>query len=201
MKLLFWIILSSFLIFANKSFGQVNKGKELVYNTCDFTTDGSGKSFGIKLRIPIPCTWEKVSDTRNICFAYFHDPKLLLSFTLTINKAEGSFSKEQVEETLTPEAIHELAIEEGGKSGVGRKVYIDGYPFTEITFLHREEVPIGIFFLKSVAYVTTYKDIVIALNFSAGDSQNKNKAVSLFENYKMLFKVLATKIQILNQSE
>ena len=57
MKLLFRIILLSFLIFANKSFSQVNKGKELVYNTCDFTTDGNGKSLGIKLRIPIPCSW------------------------------------------------------------------------------------------------------------------------------------------------
>src|ERR1017187_7160202 len=103
MKLLSRMILLSFLIFTNKSFSQVNKGKELVHNTCDFTTDGNGKSLGIKLRIPIPCSWKKVSDTRNICFAYFHDPKLLLSFTLNINKADRSYSKEQIEETLTPE--------------------------------------------------------------------------------------------------
>lgn len=170
-------------------------------NQCDFKTDGTGKSLGLKIRLYVPCTWNQSDGERPHIvkkFSYNAGVNSAIS-TLTINKMPAIPSKTEIDELFTQKGLKELC-EDNATFISGRKLKIDGQDCGEITFKMTRKATVGTIYLYSLQYYLFYKDKMIILGYSAG-STTDDKAKEMFDNYKTLFKGLAGKTVLLSKWE
>jgi hypothetical protein len=190
------------LLFLSSSVFAQDSPSTFWKDRCDFKTDGTGKSVGLKLKLSVPCKWDQTDGSRAHTlkkFAYN-----LGSFSaievLTIKKLPGELSKSEIEIFFSSDGLKELCSEVGTFIS-GRKVTIDRLPAGEIEFrMDREDDPVGNFYLYNLYYYIVYKDNLIVVAYSIG-SKSAETARKHFEEYKTLFKGLASSSVILSQWE
>mgnify|MGYP003488129010 FL=1 len=170
-------------------------------NICDFKTDGSGKSLGLKIKLSIPCIWKQQDGDRpHVIKRFFHssDSNLLASI-LTIRQMPNKPSKEDVREMFTQSGLKELC--KGlGEFISGRKVIIDGLDSGEIAFKVTREHPVGTLSFYTLQYYFVYEDKMIVLSYSV-NSETDKRAKEAFEKFKTLFRGLAGKVVFISQWE
>jgi hypothetical protein len=199
MKLLPVLIL--LCLFYN-SFAQSTPNTDLD-NTCEYKTDGTGKSLGLKIKINYPCSWQQSDGQRP------HRIKNI-NHGLDINSGTASIgfsvypmptirSNEEIDEMLTQDYIKE-SVPDGATLISGRKIKIDGLNSTEVEYKIIREMPLGTLYTYNLVYNIYYKDKLILVSYGVGSSSN-DKALAKFEEYKTLFKALATMTIIISQWE
>lgn len=197
MKNTFIILL---LIFSNSIVGQ-DSASTFWKNRCDFKTDGTGKSLGLKIKLSVPCAWNQADGDRPHVvkkFSYNAAGNSAIS-TLTVNKMPAIPSKAEIDELFTQQGLKELCADYGTFIS-GRKLKIDGQDCGEITFKMTREATVGTLYLYSLQYFIIYKDKMIVLGYSVGSSTD-DKAKGIFEDYKTLFKGLAGNTVLLSKWE
>lgn len=171
-------------------------------NHCDFKTDGTSKSIGIKIKFSYPCSWkQEEGDRPHIVkkFTYNLGKGKSLIQTLTIKKMIGEPSKNEIAEMYTQKGLKEIASKVGTFVS-GRKLKLDGIDCGEIVIKMKRESPIATFYIYIIQYFLVYKDKVINLSFASG-AISENLARTTFATYKILFQALASNTVILSQWE
>jgi len=180
-------------LFLHISFSSYSQDTPATFwqNRCDFKTNGTGKSLGLKIKLSVPCAWKQADGERPHVikkFSYNSGTNTAVS-ALQINKMPTIPSKAEIDEMFTQEGLKELG-ESLGTFISGRKLKIDGLDCGEVAFKMTREHPVGTVYLYSLQYYFIYKDKMIILGYSAG-SMTDEKAKTMFENYKILFRGLA----------
>ena len=184
-------LLIGFLIFTQTVFSQETPAT-FWNKRCDFKTDGTGKSLGLKIKLSVPCAWKQADGERPHVvkkFSYGFSGGSSVMQTITITKMPQTPSKAEVDEMFTQNGLKELG-ESLGTYISGRKLKVDGLDCGEITFKMKRENPVGTLYIYSLHYYFVYKDKMIVIGFSAGSTSDETSK-SIFENYKTLFRGIA----------
>lgn len=179
-----------YLLIANYCFSQETPAT-FWNNRCDFKTDGTGKSMGMKIKLSVPCEWKQADGERpHIVKKFLYNSGAISTIaTLTITKMPGTPTKSEIAELFTQKGLKELTGDLGTFIS-GRKLKVDGLDCGEVAFKMTRESPISTLYLYNMYYYFIYKDKMIVLGYAAGSS-NDEKAKTMFDNYKTLFRGLA----------
>jgi hypothetical protein len=190
-----------FLFFTQSVFSQETPAT-FWDNRCDFKTDGSGKSMGLKIKISFPCLWKHVEGEHPHVvrrFSYGLKEAISLVQTLTIDRFPKEQSQVEKEYFFSEKGFKELA----GKTGTyisGRKITIDGLDCSEITTKIKREHPLGTFYGYLLQYYIIYKDKLILIAFAI-NSKSDESSKSAFELYRPLFQGIAGTTIVLSKWE
>lgn len=119
--------LLALLFFSPPAFSQKTP-ITFLEDRCEFKTDGSGKSVGLKIMIKYPCSWSQADGDRPHVlkkFSYKLGSGKTLAQSLTIIQLATEPSKQEIAETFTLAGLKEL-VSTTGTFVSGRKVKIDG---------------------------------------------------------------------------
>jgi hypothetical protein len=169
---------------------------------CEFNTDGTGKSAGLKIKLSYPCAWTQADGDRPHVvkkFSYNIGEGKSIIQSLTITKMPGEPSKKEIAEMFTQEGLKELASGTGTFVS-GRKLKIDGIDCGEVIIKVKRESPVATVNMYFLQYYLIYKDKIINLTFVAG-ALTESEAKTLFTSYKTLFQGLATNTVIISKWE
>ncbi|MEO5991801.1 MAG: hypothetical protein ABIP68_09215 [Ferruginibacter sp.] len=171
-------------------------------NRCEFKTDGTEKSAGLKIKLSYPCSWTQADGDRPHVvkkFSYSFGKGKSVIQTLMIKKIPPELSKKEIDEMLTQEGLKEIASAIGTFVS-GRKSKIDGLDCGEVVINFRYESPVATVNVFIIQYYIPYKDKMINLSFAAG-ALTEIEAKELFSSYKTLFQGLASNTVILSRWE
>ncbi len=170
-------------------------------NLCEYKTDGTGKSIGLKIKLSIPCQWTQADGERPHVvkkFTYILDTATIIQ-TLVITKLSQAPSKAELDNQLTQVGLKTLC-KDLGVFISSKRIKVDAVDGGEIVFKTIRENPVGTIYGYSILYDFFYKDKIISIIYGLG-SANDEKAKTLFENYKTLFRSLSSKTIFLSQWE
>lgn len=193
-------ILIGLLFLSNSIFGQ-DSASVFWRNRCDFKTDGSGKSLGLKIKLSVPCAWTQADGERPHVvkkFTYVAGKSSAIS-TLTIKKMPDVPSKAEIDELFSQKGLKDFC-DDNSTFISGRKIKIDGQDCGELTFKMTKEATIGTLYFYSIEYFLVYKDKIIVLGYLVG-STSDDKASKMFEDYKTLFRGLAGSTVLISKWE
>jgi hypothetical protein len=205
-----YTIIIFLLLFFNYSFSQVLP-ESIWENVCDYKTDGTGKSKGVKLKISYPCDFVQKDGDR---------PHVVKKFVF--NKNDNGFgiyfSIDSLPTKPTNSELEDMFSEEGAKQyflqlanglkqqGIdatfisGRKTRIDGINCIEVIYKGTGETNVARFKQYVLYYLIPYKNKFINLIYSIG-SQNESSVEEVFLDSLIYLKVLASKTVILSKWE
>lgn len=192
-----------FLCFFNAHiFAQVSPSS-FYADLCEYKTDGSGKSMGLKMKFSVPCGWEQADGDRPHIvtkFSYTFSEGESIGEVISVNKMPATLSKKEINALYTKDGLKELSDGLGGTFISGRKLKIDGLDCGELTFKMTRQHPVGEIYIYSLYYYFIYKDKMIFLSFWTR-SLEETTTKELFEKYKILFQGLAGHTIFLSQWE
>jgi hypothetical protein len=160
-------------------------------NRCDFKTDGTGKSMGLKIKLSVPCDWKQADGERPHVvkkFSYNSGVNTAIS-TMTIYKMQVTPSKAEINEMFTEAGLKELSADLGTFIS-GRKLKVDGLDCGEVAFKISREHPVSTLYLYNMYYFFVYGDKMIIIGYATGSTTDE-KAKTMFDDYKTLFRALA----------
>lgn len=171
-------------------------------NRCEYKTDGTGKSLGLKIKLSFPCKWTQAEGDRphvvqKFSYGFQEGKSIIQGFTIT--KMPAELSKKEIADMFTQSGLKELASATGTFVS-GRKLKIDGIDCGEVIIKLKRESPIATIYLHFIQYYIVFKDKLINLSFAVG-SKNEIETKKLFDDYKTLFQGLATNTVILSKWE
>lgn len=160
-------------------------------NRCDFKTDGTGKSMGLKIKLSVPCEWKQADGERpHVVKKFLYNSGVTSALgSLTITKMPATPTKSEIAEMFTQKGLKELT-EDLGTFISGRKLKVDGLDCGEVAFKMTRESPISTLYLYNMYYYFIYKNKMIVLGYATGSSDDE-KAKTMFDSYKTLFRGLA----------
>ncbi len=171
-------------------------------NLCDFKTDGTGKSAGLKIKLSYPCMWlaedgERPHVIKKFSYGIGNESSLVQVFS--IHKMAAELSKKEIEAKLSQNGLKGIANSIGTFIS-GRKLKIDGIDCGEIIVKSKKESPIATVNIYNLYYYIIYKDKTIILSFAVS-ALKASEAKSHFTIYKTLFQAIATKTIFLSKWE
>lgn len=94
-------------------FSQLNP-TQLSSELCSRETDGKGNSNNLKIKLTVPCNWEKtVSNQPNIVFNYDYKTTGLVRVTLTITKMPSEVTDAEIKSHFTLEGLKTIGSSSG----------------------------------------------------------------------------------------
>ncbi len=190
-----------FLFFTIKGFSQPSPST-FWKDRCSFSTDGTGKSLGLKIKLSVPCKWIQTDGERPHIVKNFSITPLegsLIIETLSVNKIPTELTKEEIAETFSQIGLKNFCVNLGTFIS-GRQIKLDGVDCGEAIVCKTSDNPIGRLTIYSLYYFVYYKDKLIILAFSA-KSKQESISKKLFENYKNLFHNLAAVTVLISKWE
>lgn len=135
---------------------------------CEFSTDGTSKSLGLKVKFQHPCSWEETKSNSPTCIKKFQT-----------ETKDGIAVVQQIEistpaEPLTPERFKEMLAAEEMKKQVsvygmflwGRRMKIDGKDCGEVAQKTIKTVSGKKYFMYSVAYRILHNGKLVSIVFA-----------------------------------
>ena len=168
---------------------------------CDFVTDGTGESKGLKIKIKFPCDWDATPGDRPgviKSFSFKITDSVYSYITLNIIKEKEITSKYK-DNALKPEEIKK-SFQQAGEFISYRMTKIDMLDCAEVVFRAKVETPLGEIMMDNLGYLFFYKDFQIFLTYTVG-AVDSNIAKKYFEKSNLIFKLLATKTVVISQWE
>jgi len=170
-------------------------------NQCDFKTDGTGKSMGLKIKLSVPCAWTQADGERphvvkKVTYS-LNDATIVQ--TLLVTKLPDAPSKTELDNQLTQAGLKTLS-KDLGTFISGKRVKVDAVDGGEVVVKATRDAPIGTFYSYLIFYDFFYKEKIITIIYAIGATSDE-KAKSLFDSYKTLFRSLCTNTIFLNQWE
>lgn len=188
----FFLLLLALIIFSNLK--SQNKSDII----CEYLTDGSGKSQGLKIKVFYPCEYEINDGERPHIVKKFSTQKGQINIMLTINKLPQRLSEKEAKLLLSDESLKDMGNDLGTVLSV-RRTNIDGFTSGEILFDAINNKPVGNIYSKNLLYFFIYDKYYIQLTYSCLGLENKKLAEENFTKFSLGFKGLASKTIVLNQ--
>jgi hypothetical protein len=172
-----------------------------------FTTDGSGKSRGLRLRIEVPMSWTGRDGLRpNIVQIFVSEAgRGLESVLLQIREMPldpgVEFSRTELEEVVSdPSLGPELLAGIGATELCSRRTTLDGLPARAVYSRGMSDLPGGQLDQISVFYVTAVGRNMVLLNASVGDQVGQPDALlARFQRFHTIFNLVANSLVIENR--
>lgn len=184
---IFWLSLS----------GQ-GRTDEFINTQCEYFTDGKGKTFGIKMKYNVPCSWDSVVDTRPFLIkshAYKIADSGILASGVIITKMPNKATV-QDKQNIFKDSWAKSILKAGEMISV-KKVRIDNYDWAEYVFIASVNAPQGEVHEFATAYYTLFEDKGIMVMYKAM-STDLGIGALLFIDYLELFRTLASGISVYN---
>lgn len=169
-------------------------------NLCSFETDGTDKSVGLKVKVKYPCNWSIGEGDRphNVKkFSYTFGDGKFINYVLTIKKIGFTPSKSDITEMFSLKEMKESYKDYGAFQSY-KKCFIDGQNCVEVVIKKKNENPGATNYLYIIQYLIMYEDKLITLGFSVG-AKSETESNTLYSEYNVLFKSLATNFVILSK--
>jgi len=171
---------------------------EFVRYRQKFVINGEGKSRGIKLQIQYPSSWASLEAERpNILRKFISERGRGSQYATVLVKllppAERP-TKREIEEIFSASGIRDL-VPPGGNFISGKRISFDGLPGAVVTFTLTADRMGQQFKLRSLMYMTFYRDNIVTLHFSTKDDD------MTFMRFEPLFRLMANSTVILSQYE
>lgn len=179
----------------------INEFKEFTKgNYYQYSSNGEGKSLGIKFTVKYPTTWKSTEGDRP------HIPQKFMgkyeSLIIYINKINDTvFSQETVNLIYTREGLQQLlGVDSFIKYDLNQQ--IDGIrAATAIFYAKTKRLDFEIF-TKNLAYVMIYKNYIIKLHFILSTNpSNKFLVDQQYKTYEPLFRLMANSFVLISQWE
>ena len=185
------------ILFYLCSFSQTPE--EFLKNQCEHFTDGKGATYGIKMKLNIPCTWDSTKDSRTYLvngFSYDVPDSGRLACAVTITKPNPNNKKEDEKNIFKKEWVGNAFKTIGDLISV-KEVDIDAHKWAEYTFMKSINAPQGEIHQIAVSYYIIYKGVGIMVAYKTMSTDITIGAL-LFITYVEMFKTLASSIHIYN---
>lgn len=161
---------------------------------CNFTTDGSGKSLGLKIKFTTACNWkEEESKENTVKTLGLNTDDYGLAEMIKINKPANP---KTIDEMLTP-AFYK---KDAGNSGTflwGNKLKVDGQDCAEVALKLKKTVMFISLYSYILRYVFYYNGTAVSMNFLISAESDK-AAAAAFNANKAFFRSLALGTDVLN---
>lgn len=162
---------------------------------CTYSTDGSGKSIGIKIKIYYPCNWTQrdINDARTVKnFTSPYKDEYLITSNLILIPTPQLLNKEQFEFSMSESQLKKMMNGKGLVQTI-RRLQFDNFDGAEIFLKTLSE---GVYYYSFHYYMYSNKGLMVLNYFVAAD--NDSKALSNFNKNKSMFRELAKKTTLLN---
>ena len=162
---------------------------------CSFSTDGSGKSIGMKIKMFYPCSWtnKDINDTRTIKnFTSTYKNDCITTSNLILIPTPQLLNKEQFEFSMSTPQLTKMMKGKGEVQEIHR-LNFDNFDGAEI---YVKTMNSGFYYYSVYYYMYSNKGLMV-LNYFIG-SESDNKAVSEFNKNIRMFRKLAQKTTLLN---
>lgn len=162
---------------------------------CTYTTNGEGKSIGMKLKISYPCNWKQrdINDTRTVKnFSSSYKDDFLIISNLILIPTPQLLNKEQFEFSMSDAQLKKMMNGNGDVQAIQR-LQFDNFDGAEIFVKSINE---GMYYYSFHYYMYSNKGLVVLNYFVAAD--NDTKALSSFNKNKSMFRELVKKAKLLN---
>lgn len=163
-----------------------------------FLTDGEGKSKGIRLQIEYPASWASLEAERpNIVRKFVSERGRGSEYALVIVKALAPaerLTKREIDQAFSAAGIREFVLP-GTTFISGKRISFDGLPGAMITFRVAADRMGQQLKMRTLAYMTFFRDNVVTVQFSTTDDD------ATFTRFEPLFRVMANSTVILSQYE
>lgn len=188
MRQLFLLI--PFLVFFSRGLFAQDTLHQFAQNTCQYKIDGSGKAYGIKMKLVIPCAWDSLNEERPFLirsFSYHITDDKVLAAAVTILKTNYTPTKKELD-TISMDVFFKQP--SWGQFISSRKVNVDALKCTEAITFKIEELPQGTTYQEMLSYLIVYKNYFIVITYKSM-ATDEESSKSLFNRYVSLFRVLA----------
>jgi len=161
-------------------------------------TNVEGKSKGIKWQIEYPVSWASLEAERpNIVRKFVSERGRGSEYALVIVKAlapADRLTKREIDQAFSATAIREF-VPPGATFISGKRISFDSLPGGMITFSLAADRMGQQFKMRSLCYMTFFRDKVVMLQFSTTDDD------ATFTRFEPLFRVMANSTVILSRYE
>lgn len=191
------LVLFSLFVFCSTATYSQDTLQKFIDNNCQYKIDGEGEAYGIKMQLNIPCEWDSLQENRPYLirsFSYKVKEDNYLGAMLMIYKSEFTPTKKELETTNFDDVFKSPS---WGKFISSRKVIVDALKCTEAHTFIKSELPQGDTYQYMLSYLIVYKNYFIILTYKTM-TFNNDSSLSLFNEYKRLFRTLAARTILYN---
>ncbi len=170
-------------------------------NRCEFQTDGSGNSLGMKIKLSVPCDWKAQDGDRPNTIKKFSvglGDTSIGSIVMVIKKMEGSITKEDLKILTSRASLLEMYKESCDTIISAKQTIIDGIHCGEVIYRLDTERASILLSLYTISYQFFYKDKSILINYSIGSTQRSNYEKHI-KDFTLFARGLALNTVIINQ--
>ena len=156
-----------------------------------FSSNGEGKSQGLKIHIKYPKSWtSKEGDRPHVLRKFVQSDNYALAIVV-VQKAEKEFSQAEINELMTTEGL-QSSLPKGG-------LYISSNPNLKIDNLKAGSIEYSLItervdkklYTHVLQYVVIYKDYILTLQFSVADINGLNAVAqskaTVDKRYKIIY--------------
>lgn len=168
-----------------------------VLQSCEFKTNGTGASQGMKIKFVMPCKWEGTTAKAPVVrtFSSVIDSTLVLE-SIVIKKNKTRYTAATINKLLSIEELKKTT-EENEQFVFGRRMKVDGVDCGEVATRMVKKSDVMNMHIYSVRYLFPVKDKLLIIGFAVS-SANEAGARDIFNAYKFLFYQLASSTDFLN---
>lgn len=135
--------------------GQVNK----------FSSEGQGKSQGLKLHFKYPKSWKSIEGERPHVIRKFAQPDNYVLAILLVNKQDQAFTQSDINEGLTTEGLKSIIPSSGTYISSNSNLKIEGLKAGSIEFTNSAIRMERQFFSYNLNYIFIYKQYIVTVQF------------------------------------
>gem|GEM_PF-4387297 len=161
---------------------------------CEVSTDGTGKSLGLKVRFQYPCGWEE-TPSKSAVKVLKHETgeETVVVQQIVISEPKEPLTPQRIEEMMSLPDMKKQAVA-GGTFLWGRRLKIDGVDCAETATINTKKIMSIAVDMYFVTYRMPYKGKMVSIVFAI-TAHNQAKGKAFFNDNKalMLSLVSATK--------
>ncbi len=185
-----YLLIALALLVSQTTFAQTNAKR------CDYTTDGSAKAQGLKVKFQYGCEWKEEESKAPALKTYSLDlDDYGIIQTITISKPETPLTQERIDKMMSEEGLKKMP--KGGTFLYGRKLKIDGVDCAEVAMLLKKNLLVAKVSMYMVRYTFPYKGNLVNIIFMVTGEKDAESR-KLFNDYKAMFLSMASATDFLN---
>lgn len=166
----------------------------LAQQRCNFTTDGSGKSLGLKIKFTTACNWkEEASKGNTIKTLGLNGDDYALVEMISLAKTTNPPTVDE----LVSAGYYKKDAEKNGTYLWSNKLKVDGQDCAEVALKLKKTVMFVDLYSYILRYMFYYNGVAVSVNFLVS-AQNDKDAAAGFNANKAFFRSLVLGTDVLN---
>ena len=158
---------------------------------CAFTTDGSEKAQGLKIKFSVPCQWKSEGSSGKYVRTYeYEDGEAAIAEMISIANPSKPITPGRIDELIAADTYKKLG-EKDGSFLWGVKLKVDGQDCAEVAMKLKKKIMFTTLHVYIMRYILYCKNKAVTMNFMV-TAETDQEAKKYFNTYKTIFRNLAT---------